>query len=115
MNILRAIIIIILFFALLILAVLNSEESVSMNFYWRTLRDVPLIFVIFASLLVGVIIAGIIGLAENMRLRMTQRQLRREIKRLEEEVNSLRHLPIAEGIERERENLNQPDRLTEEL
>jgi len=115
MNILRALIIIILFFALLILAVLNSGESVSLNLYWRTLPDIPLIFIILASLLVGVIIAGIIGLAENMRLRLTQRQLRQEIKRLEEEVNSLRHLPIAEGIEREKENLNQPNRLTEEL
>jgi len=115
MNILRAIIIIVLFFILLILAVLNSEESVSLNLYWRTFPDIPLIFIIFASLLVGVIIAGIIGLAENMKLRMTQRQLKGEIKRLEEEVNSLRHLPIAEGIEREKENLNQPNRLTEEL
>lgn len=115
MNILRAVIIIILFFALLILAVLNSKESVSLDLYWRTIPDIPLIFIIFASLLVGVIIAGIIGLAENMRLRLTQRRLRQEIKRLEEEVNSLRHLPIAEGIEREKENFNQPNRLTEDF
>ncbi len=115
MNILRTIIIIVLFFALLILAVLNLEESVSLNLYWHTLTDIPLIFIIFTSLLVGVIIAGLTGLAENIRLRLTQRQLRREIKRLEEEVNSLRHLPIAEGMEREKENLNQRNRLTEEL
>jgi len=114
MNILRALIIIVLFFALVILAVLNSEESVSLNLYWHTLMDIPLIFVIFASVLVGVLIAAVIGLAENVRLRLTRRQLRREIKRLEEEVNSLRHLHIAEGMQREKENLNHQNRLTEE-
>ncbi|MCD6452328.1 MAG: DUF1049 domain-containing protein [Acidobacteria bacterium] len=111
MNIFKLVLAVILFFGLLALAILNSEETVSsINLYWKTLKDVPLIFVVLTSILVGIIIAGVIGIAEHIKLKLRLSALKKRISSLEEELNSLRNLPISQWMEEE-ENKNTPSPL----
>jgi putative membrane protein len=108
MNIFKMLIALIIFFGLLALAILNSAQSVSsINLYWKTINDVPLIFVIITSILIGIIIASIIGITEYIRLKLQVSALKKKLASLENELNSLRNLPISQWMEEE-ENKNIP-------
>jgi len=55
---------------------------------------VPLFVVIMLSVIAGVLMAGLIGMAEQLRLRVRNRQLTKRSERLEREITSLK--PAAE-------------------
>jgi putative membrane protein len=106
MNILKAVITIILFFALLILAILNTNQSVNLNFYqWKTFHDVPLWVVLFGSLAVGIIISAIIGVSEHIKLRLQISRQKKKITELEEEISSLRNIPISQAMEQQEQEI----------
>lgn len=95
-----------MFFALLILAILNTNQSINLNFYhWKTFSDVPLWVVIFASLAIGVIVSAIVGISEHLKLRLQISRQKKKIKKLEEEISSLRNIPIAQAIEQQEEEI----------
>ncbi len=106
MNILKAVITIILFFALLILAILNTNQSVDLNFYqWKTFNDVPLWVVLFGSLAIGIIVSAIIGVAEHIKLRLQISRQKKKITKLEEEISSLRNIPISQAMEQQEQEI----------
>jgi uncharacterized integral membrane protein len=106
MNILKAVITIILFFALLILAILNTDQAVTLNFYyWKTFYDVPVWVILFGSLAIGIIVSALIGIAEHLKLRLQISRQKKKIKELEGEINSLRNIPISQAIEQQEQEI----------
>ena len=90
-----------LFLALMIFFMIfawqNQEEQVHVVFGGWDSGNLPVFLLILLSFGAGVIITSVIGIVEGMRIRMTNVKLRRKIKKLEEEVDSLRNLPLSEG------------------
>jgi uncharacterized integral membrane protein len=58
--------------------------------------QMPLFFVVVVSVFAGAALAGLIGLADHVRLRSRLRKQKKSIDRLENEVKSLRNLPLEE-------------------
>ena len=84
---------------LVALAYWNVNQSVDVTFYPGTvLEDIPVFLVILGSIFLGVLIAGVIGAFEQIRHRMRERDLSRQLRELEAEVRELRNLPISEGL-----------------
>jgi uncharacterized integral membrane protein len=84
---------------LVALAYWNVEQSVDVTFYpGRVLEGVPVFLVILSSIFLGVLIAGVIGAVEQIRHRLRERDLTRQIEELEAELRELRNLPISEGL-----------------
>jgi len=103
MKLLKIILVLILFIALLMIAYLNQNEVTVGYYYGKTVEGVPLFIVIFAAILIGLIIAGLISASDLLRKNLTIRRLNQNIKTLEEEIQSLRRLQLAEGVETEPE------------
>lgn len=84
---------------LVMVAYANSEQRVDVTYFFgRTVPDVPVFLVILGSIFVGVLIAGVIAVAEHLKHGMRERELQREIDALESEVRELRNLPIGSGL-----------------
>jgi len=72
----------------------NQEEQVHVVFGGWDSGELPVFLLILLSFGAGVVITSIIGIVEGMRIRMTNAKLRRKLKKLEAEVDSLRNLPL---------------------
>ncbi len=86
----------ILFILLLFFASLNSEY-VSLNFGSVEPVRLQLFIVILGSLVAGMVIIWFISLYEKIKLAGQIRVLKKEKKRIEGELNSLRKMPIVES------------------
>lgn len=84
----------ILFFAAVLLLVVLNQGTVGVNLLFRTYDEVPVRVVMVASLLAGIGFTSFIGIIEGIRLRMRNRRLRREVGRLESEMELLRRSSI---------------------
>ena len=58
--------------------------------------SMPLFLVVLLSVVAGAIVGGLIGLADQFRLRSQLRKKEKAIKKLEGEVKTLRNLPLEE-------------------
>ncbi|HZE88245.1 MAG TPA: lipopolysaccharide assembly protein LapA domain-containing protein [Verrucomicrobiae bacterium] len=76
----------------------NQNEQVHVVFGSWDSGSLPLFLLILLAFGGGVIITSIIGIIEGMRIRMTNLKLRRKLKRLEGEVDSLRNLPLGNPL-----------------
>ncbi len=84
---------------LVALAYLNVDQSVDVTFYPGTVMEgVPVFLVILGSIFLGVLIAGVIGAVEQIRHRLRERDMSRQLQELEDELRELRNLPISEGL-----------------
>ncbi len=72
----------------------NQGEEVHVVFFTWDSGNLPVFLLILLSFGAGVIITSVIGIVEGMRIRMTNVKLRRKLKKLEAEVDSLRNLPL---------------------
>jgi len=72
----------------------NQEGSVTVAFGTWESANLPVFLVVLLSFGAGVVLTSIIGIAEGMRVRMTNAKLRNKIKKLETEVDALRNLPL---------------------
>jgi hypothetical protein len=82
-----------LFVAVLGFLVTNLETRIPLQI-WQTVHpDVPLYLIVILAVVVGVIYAGIIAAAEGAHVRLANRRLTREIRKLETELNYLRTEP----------------------
>lgn len=68
----------------------NIETSTTVTLWKTTYRDVPLWSVVFLSTLAGVVSVGIIGVVDGALVRLRNRRMIRELRRLETELNFLR-------------------------
>ena len=75
---------------LIIFLFLNAEEQVMVNLGTAAYPDVRLWFVVLICVAIGAGLVGIIAVVEGAAIRLTNRRLRRELRKLETELNFLR-------------------------
>jgi uncharacterized integral membrane protein len=95
MRFLLTIVILALLLALLGFSITNLETLTTVTLWETTYHDVPLWSVVFLSALAGIVSVGIIGVVDGALLRLKNRRMAREIKRLETELNFMRTQPPA--------------------
>lgn len=99
MGVVRWLMILVVLFVLIIFGVENMG-MVTLRFSVTDLfgyeAQMPLFFVVVLSVFGGAAIAGLIGLADHVRLHSRIRKQKKSIDRLENEVKSLRNLPLEE-------------------
>ena len=70
----------------------------------RVYPAVPLLLILFGALVLGIVIAGIAAIPDTLRRRSELRRLRRRLRALEDEVRSLRNLPITDSFDQPERN-----------
>jgi len=93
MRFLLIVVILSLLLALLGFAITNLETLTTVTLWQTTYQDVPLWSVVFLSALAGIVSVGIIGVVDGGLVRLRNRQMARELQRLETELNFLRTQP----------------------
>ena len=101
MWVLRTFLIIILIVLVVGFSIYNSDERISVNLYGQEYIDVPMIFVAFWALVIGMLISFVLGVSYYFKMHAELRSLRKENKKLTDEVTALRNLPLEETEERE--------------
>jgi uncharacterized integral membrane protein len=76
----------------------NFDQRVVIYFMgWRT-REAPLALALFGALLLGFLVAAVLGVADQLRLRSRLRVLRRNVERLEAELGELRRHSLEDSL-----------------
>ncbi len=96
MSVLRNVVFLIIFAALLIFTFLNYEFKVSVNVIGKIYQNIPLALIVLYAFLAGVIITGIFSIFEWLHQKSIIGKLKKEKSRLKEELDKLRNLPFAE-------------------
>jgi uncharacterized integral membrane protein len=99
MRFLLIIVILALVLALIGFTATNIETQTTVTLWKTTYRDVPLWSVVFLSALAGIVSVGIIGVVDGGLVRLRNRRMVRELRRLETELNFLRTQPSAGRME----------------
>jgi lipopolysaccharide assembly protein A len=87
-----------LLFILAITFAMKNQETVSLRYYFTTeLWTVPLFILVFVSVLVGILIAGMGSFFSGVKLKQEIRRKQKTILELQKELNSLRNLPLTES------------------
>ncbi len=100
MWILRTLVIIVLITLIVGFAIYNSDERISVNLYGKEYFDVPMIFVAFWALVVGMLISFALGIGYYFKMYSELHNQRRENQKLLEEITALRNLPLEEEEEK---------------
>jgi uncharacterized integral membrane protein len=95
MRVVLIAVILALLLALGVFAMTNLETRVAVTLWQTTYQDVPIWSIVFLSVLSGVIGVGIIAVVDGAFVRLKNRQLMREVRRLETELNFLRTQPAS--------------------
>lgn len=80
-------------------SIYNSQERVSVNLYGKEYIEVPMIFLGFWALVIGMILSFVLGVGYYFKMHSELRNLKKENKRLMDEVTALRNLPLEEEKE----------------
>ncbi|MEW6616643.1 MAG: LapA family protein [Thermodesulfobacteriota bacterium] len=87
-----------LFFIAAITFAIKNQESVSLQYYFiNEVWTMPIFLLVFISILVGVLVAGFGGVFSGFKLKQEIKRQQKTILELEDELNSLRNLPIMES------------------
>jgi len=89
MNIFISIVVFVFFIVLLVVGVYNSGD-VTVDLLVSRIGPIPMGAVIASSVIFGIAFACIIGVIDGIKIRITNRQLRKQVGRLEEECDVLR-------------------------
>ncbi len=89
MNIFIYVVVCIFFIVLLVVGVYNSDD-VTVNLVMSRIGPIPMGAVIATSVIFGVAFTCIIGVIDGIKIRIMNRQLRKQVGRLEEECDALR-------------------------
>jgi uncharacterized integral membrane protein len=92
LNLVIALLCILFFGAVLLLVILNPG-TVDVNLFFHAYPQVPVAVVMAFSLLTGILFTSLISIMDGVRIRIQNRQLRRRLARLEDEMEALRHAP----------------------
>ncbi len=89
MNILVYLVVFFFFIVLFVVGVYNSSD-VTVNLVVTHIGPVPMGAVMATAAIFGVAFACAIGVIDGIKIRITNRQLRKQLRRLEEEADALR-------------------------
>jgi uncharacterized integral membrane protein len=95
----RTFLIIILIVVVVGFSIYNSDERISVNLYGKEYIDVPMIFVAFWAFVIGMVISFALGVSYYLKTHSELRSLKKENKKLMEEIIALRNLPLEEEKE----------------
>jgi uncharacterized integral membrane protein len=93
MRFLLIVVILAILLAILGFSITNLETLTTVTLWETTYHDVPLWSVVFLSALAGIVSVGIIGVVDGALVRLRNRRMSRELRRLETELNFLRTQP----------------------
>ena len=96
MWLIRGIILLIGFVALLWLGTKNAGTKVTFHLFTRTFYDVELNLILVITFIFGMIVWAIGAWIREAQLRFNLIRSRKEIRRLQEEISDLRNLPLEE-------------------
>jgi uncharacterized integral membrane protein len=99
MRLVLIVVIIALLLLILGFAMTNLETKVPITIWQSTYQNVPLWSVVFVAVLVGIVSVGIIGVVDGAFIRLRNRQLAKENRRIETELNWLRTQPAPGRLE----------------
>lgn len=85
----------------------DQRVVIYMTRTWHT-QELPLSLALFGALLLGFLVAAVLSVADQIRLRSRLRQMRKTVERLESELGELRKLPLGESLP-SRPNFEEPD------
>jgi len=88
-NILVLLVVFCFFAVLVVVGVLNSAD-VTVNLWLWHIGPVPMGAVLVTAAIFGVAFTCTIGVLDGIKIRLTNRQLRKQLQRLEEESDALR-------------------------
>ncbi len=97
MNFLKSIVIACLFLLAITFALKNNEMVAIKYYYFEGTLDLPVYLLLFFSVIFGIIIGGVEGIVEKVRNGRTIKKLMKEMKTKEDELTSLRNLPLTEA------------------
>jgi len=100
MWIIRYAIAAVLIIALLGFTIQNSYQRVVVNMAGKTYNDVPLIFIIYIAFCVGIIFWFVISVVQYLRLSGQLAEQKKKLRTLNEELTTLRNLPLEEPDEK---------------
>ncbi|MCX5799891.1 MAG: LapA family protein [Candidatus Eisenbacteria bacterium] len=95
----RMFLLLVVFVVVLGFALLNQGKSVDIVFFFPQeayTYNVHLIFALFGAFVIGMLVWFFISLGHDIKVRRDASRLRKENKRLLEELNALRNLPLDE-------------------
>ena len=77
----------------------NFDQRVVIYFTrsWHT-REIPLSLALFGTLILGFLVAALLAIADQLRLRSRLRQMRRNVERLESELGERRKPPLDDSL-----------------
>lgn len=96
MKIVKTLVFTLLFFIAIIFAVKNDTD-ISVTFYGFDDMQLPLFILVFVSVFIGILIAGVLWTFEGIKTKMEIGRLKKRIKGYEEELNTLRNLPLSDS------------------
>ena len=99
MNIIRNIIFLIIFAALLLFTFLNYEFKVDVNIVGHLFKNIPLALVVLYAFLSGVIITYLLTFLEWIHQKSIISKLNKERANLKKELDKLRNLPFVDKNE----------------
>lgn len=96
---LRMFLLLVVFIVVLGFALLNNEKAVEIAFFFPKeayTYQVHLIFALFGAFVLGMLVWFFISLGHDVKVRRDASRLRKENKKLLDELNALRNLPVEE-------------------
>lgn len=99
MRLIFALIVIVLLVFVCLQNVHPNQTVPVVNVFQESFRDQPLGLVLLVTAAVGMILAFLISLLSEIKLRRNIWMQRREIKKLVTEITALRNMPLAQGAE----------------
>jgi len=99
MRLLLALVFVALLGGFLMFLAWNLDTSVPVTLFGTRHESVPLWLVVFGAIFVNVMLISVYSLAEGTRIRLVNRRLRRDLHKLETEVNYLRTRPAGSRAE----------------
>lgn len=103
MRFFALVLIIAVFCTALVFMVQNKDQAASLIFFGSARTEpIPVYLIILGAFLVGVVFTSVIGIIEGMKMRVSNARLKRKARTLQEELDSLRNLPLSGPADEER-------------
>jgi len=102
MWVLRIFVILLIIVLVIGFGIYNSDVKVSVSLFGKDYVGIPMIYVAFWSLVVGMVVSFILSISYYLKVQSELRVQKKDNKSLMEEITTLRNLPL-EDVEEEKE------------
>jgi len=79
-------------------AMLNTEQKVSVSFYWWQTVNLPLWVVMYIAFAIGMVVWLFMSVFQVLTLKNGMRKLHKENRQLKEELDRMRNVTIEEAV-----------------